>query len=141
MKSSDRSQNADRRILIKLMKPVAALFGCLALFVPVTMLSAATVEYDLTIARQEVNFTGQPVKALTINGRLPGPTLRFTEGDHAVIRVHNQMDEETSIHWHGILLPNAMDGVPFVTQPPIAAGQTFTYEFDLRQSGRAQATL
>jgi CopA family copper-resistance protein len=135
MKSSDRSQNADRRILIKLMKPVAALFGCLALFVPVTMLSAATVEYDLTIARQEVNFTGQPVKALTINGRLPGPTLRFTEGDHAVIRVHNQMDEETSIHWHGILLPNAMDGVPFVTYPPIAPGQTFIYEFDLRQSG------
>ncbi|MFZ3207557.1 MAG: multicopper oxidase domain-containing protein [Geobacteraceae bacterium] len=135
MKTSDRSQNADRRILIKLMKPVAALLGWLALFVPVTMVSAATVEYDLTIARQEVNFTGQPVKALTINGQLPGPTLRFIEGDHAVIRVHNQMDVDTSIHWHGILLPNAMDGVPFVTFPPIAAGQTFTYEFDLRQSG------
>ncbi|MFA7059561.1 MAG: multicopper oxidase domain-containing protein, partial [Pedobacter sp.] len=105
------------------------------LFIPAAELSAATVEYDLTIARQEINFTGQPVQALTINGQLPGPTLRFTEGDHAVIRVHNQMDEETSIHWHGILLPNAMDGVPFVTFPPIAAGQTFTYEFDLRQSG------
>jgi FtsP/CotA-like multicopper oxidase with cupredoxin domain len=98
-------------------------------------LSAATVEYDLTIARQEVNFTGHPVQAMTINGQLPGPTLRFTEGDHAVIRVHNQMDVETSIHWHGILLPNAMDGVPFLTYPPIAPGETFTYEFDLRQSG------
>jgi hypothetical protein len=93
------------------------------------------VEYDLTIAWQEVNFTGHSAKAMTINGQLPGPTLRFTEGDHAVIRVHNLMDVETSIHWHGILLPNGMDGVPFVTFPPIAPGRTFTYEFDLRQSG------
>jgi hypothetical protein len=135
MKTSDRSQKTDRRGLVKLMKPVAAFLGCLVLFVPGAMLSAATVEYDLTIARQEVNFTGRPVKAMTINGRLPGPTLHFTEGDHAVIRVHNQMDVETSIHWHGILLPNAMDGVPFVTYPPIAPGRTFIYDFDLRQSG------
>jgi CopA family copper-resistance protein len=117
------------------MKSVAALLAGLAFFMPVTMSLAATVEYDLTIARQEVNFTGQPARAMTINGQLPGPTLRFTEGDHAVIRVHNQMDVETSIHWHGMLLPNAMDGVPFVTFPPIAPGRTFTYEFDLRQSG------
>jgi hypothetical protein len=116
------------------MKPVAALLGSVALFVPLA-LSAATVEYDLTIARQTVNFTGQPALAMTINSQLPGPTLRFTEGDRAVIRVHNQMDVETSIHWHGILLPNAMDGVPFLTYPPIAPGATFTYEFDLRQSG------
>jgi len=128
-------KNADRPVLVKLMKSVALLLVCIALFVPGAELSAATVEYDLTIARQEVNFTGQPIEAMTINGQLPGPTLRFTEGDHAVIRVHNQMDVETSIHWHGILLPNAMDGVPFVTQPPIAPGQTFIYEFDLRQSG------
>ena len=117
------------------MKPMAVLLGSLALFVPGAVLSAATVAYDLTIARQGVNFTGQPVEAMTINGKLPGPTLRFTEGDHAVIRVHNQMDVETSIHWHGILLPNSMDGVPFVTYPPIASGKTFIYEFDLRQSG------
>jgi len=117
------------------MKPVATLLASLALLVPVPMLLAATVEYDLTVARREVNFTGQSTTAMTINGQLPGPTLRFTEGDHAVIHVHNQMDVETSIHWHGILLPNAMDGVPFVTFPPIAPGQTFTYEFDLRQSG------
>jgi FtsP/CotA-like multicopper oxidase with cupredoxin domain len=102
------------------MKLVAAMLGSMALIMPGAMLSAATMEYDLTIARQEVNFTGQPVNALTINGQMPGPTLRFTEGDHALIRVHNQMDVETSIHWHGILLPNAMDGVPFVTYPPIA---------------------
>lgn len=99
------------------------------------LVSANTVEYDLTIAWQEANFTGQPVQAMTINGQVPGPTLRFTEGDHAVIRVHNQMHTDTSVHWHGILLPNDMDGVPFLTYPPIAPGQTFTYEFDLRQSG------
>ena len=122
-------------LLVKLMKSVAGVLVCIALFMPVAELSAATVEYDLTIARQEMNFTGQTVKAITVNGQLPAPTLRFTEGDHAIIRVHNQLDVETSIHWHGILLPNAMDGVPFVTFPPIAAGQTFTYEFDLRQSG------
>ena len=135
MKITDRSQCLGRPVFEKLIKSVAALLGCLALLVPVSMVWAGTVEYDLTIARQEVNFTGQSAQAMTINGLLPGPTLRFTEGDHAVIRVHNQMDVETSIHWHGILLPNAMDGVPFVTQPPIAPGQTFTYAFDLRQSG------
>ncbi len=113
---------------------IAALLG-LALFLPMTVVSANTVKYDLTIAWQELNFTGQPVQAMTINGQLPGPILRFTEGDHAVIRVHNQMNVETSIHWHGILLPNDMDGVPFLTFPPIASGQTFTYEFELRQSG------
>jgi FtsP/CotA-like multicopper oxidase with cupredoxin domain len=79
---------------------------------PVTMSLAATVEYDLTIARQEVNFTGQSAKAMTINGQLPGPTLRFTEGDHAVIRVHNQMDVETSIHWHGICCPMPWTAYP-----------------------------
>ena len=52
-----------------------------------------------------------------------------------MIRVHNQMEVATSVHWHGILLPNAMDGLPFLTYPPIAPGKTFTYEFDLRQSG------
>jgi len=135
MKILDYSGSADCHVFIRLMKSVAALLAGLALFMPVKMSLAATVEYDLTIARQEVNFTGQSAKAMTINGQLPGPTLRFTEGDHAVIRVHNQMDVETSIHWHGILLPNAMDGVPFVTFPPIAPGRTFSYEFDLRQSG------
>jgi CopA family copper-resistance protein len=111
------------------------LLASVALWVSEPTVRAATVEYDLTIARQEMNFTGHPAQAMTINGQLPGPTLHFTEGDHAVIRVHNHMDVETSIHWHGILLPNAMDGVPFLTFPPIAPGETFTYEFDLRQSG------
>lgn len=116
------------------MKSITIVLVSLALITPGALL-AKTVEYDLTIALQKRDFTGHSVEAMTINGQLPGPILRFTEGDHAVIRVHNRMDVGTSIHWHGILLPNAMDGVPFVTYPPIAPGQTFIYKFDLRQSG------
>jgi FtsP/CotA-like multicopper oxidase with cupredoxin domain len=93
------------------------------------------VEYDLTIARQEVNITGRHVWGMTINGGIPGPTLRFRDGDIARIRVHNKMSVETSIHWHGLLVPPDMDGVPYVSFPPIMAGATFTYEFPIRQSG------
>ena len=99
------------------------------------LLQGATVEYDLTIARQAVNITGKPAEGMTINGVSPGPTLRFREGDLARIRVHNRMDEDTSIHWHGILVPPGMDGVPYLSFPPIRPGETFTYEFPIRQSG------
>jgi CopA family copper-resistance protein len=93
------------------------------------------VEYDLTIARQEVDITGRQAWGMTINGGIPGPTLRFREGDIARIRVRNKMSVETSIHWHGLLVPPDMDGVPCVSFPPIKAGTTFTYEFPIRQSG------
>ena len=94
------------------------------------------VEYDLTIAEQTVSPAGTPVRGFTINGGIPGPTLRFKEGDWARIRVHNQLkDKETSTHWHGLLLPNKEDGVPHVTTPPILPGQTHTFEFQLRHSG------
>jgi FtsP/CotA-like multicopper oxidase with cupredoxin domain len=96
---------------------------------------AATVEYGLTIAQQEVNITGKPARGMTINGGIPGPTLRFKEGDIARIHVHNKMSVETSIHWHGVLVPPDMDGVPYVSFPPIRPGTTFTYEFPIRQSG------
>lgn len=96
---------------------------------------AVTVEYDLTVSYLTVNYSGKDVRAMAVNGSIPGPTLRFTEGDRAVIRVRNDMDVETSVHWHGLLLPNIMDGVPYVTTPPIRPGETFTYEFDLIQSG------
>ena len=96
---------------------------------------AKTVEYNLTIAREEVNISGKSVQAMTINGTIPGPALRFREGDRARIHVKNSMNVETSIHWHGLLVPPGMDGVPFVSFPPIAPGTTFTYEFTLRQSG------
>ncbi len=128
-------QPVKRRMRMMLSKLAAILWCSLALLLPGTNLAAATVAYDLTIALQKMNFTGQPVEAIAINGQLPGPILYFTEGDHAVIRVHNHLSVATSIHWHGILLPNNMDGVPFLTFAPIAPGTTFTYEFDLRQAG------
>lgn len=96
---------------------------------------AETVEYHLTIAKQQLNITGHPAEAMTINGGVPGPVLHFTEGDTALIHVRNDMEVNTSIHWHGILVPPGMDGVPFISFPPIAPGTTFTYEFPIRQSG------
>lgn len=117
------------------MKLVVALWGSLTLLVPGAALWAATVEYDLIIAQQELNFTGHPVKAMTINGQLPGPTLRFTAGDTAVIHVTNSMDVPTSVHWHGLLVPPDMDGVPFISFPSIKPGTTFTYRFPIRQTG------
>ncbi|MBT8207523.1 MAG: multicopper oxidase domain-containing protein, partial [Acidimicrobiia bacterium] len=97
--------------------------------------AARTVEYRLTIEHGNVNFTGRERPAMTINGGIPGPTLRFTDGDLAVIHVENRMKVETSVHWHGLLLPPDMDGVPYLTNPPIEPGQTYTFRFRLRQSG------
>ncbi|MEI7774893.1 MAG: multicopper oxidase domain-containing protein, partial [Verrucomicrobiota bacterium] len=94
------------------------------------------VEYDLEVAEQMLSPAGKPVRVLTINGEFPGPTLRFNEGDVARIRLHNSLaHDETSLHWHGLLLPNDQDGVPHLTTPPVAPGGTFTYEFPVRQSG------
>ena len=70
------------------------------------------VEYDLYIDRTRLAFGGETGTAVTMNGTVPGPLLRFTEGDEAVVRVHNRLDEQTSVHWHGLILPNDMDGVP-----------------------------
>lgn len=92
-------------------------------------------EYTLVIKEEMVNKAGKETKGMTVNGTIPGPTLEFTEGEYAVIYVKNEMDVETSIHWHGLLLPNFMDGVPYLTTPPIKPGTTFKYEFPIRQSG------
>ncbi len=97
--------------------------------------SAATVEYDLHISEQTVSPAGRAVRGFVINGGIPGPTLRFREGDLARIRVHNHLKVETSTHWHGLLLPNEQDGVPHLTTPPILPGQTHTFEFELKHSG------
>ncbi|MBC7652907.1 MAG: multicopper oxidase domain-containing protein [Oligoflexus sp.] len=93
------------------------------------------VVYDLYITDTLVSFTGKTVKAQAINGQIPGPTLRFTEGDTAIIHVHNKMKSETSMHWHGILLPNKYDGVPYLETAPIMPGQTHDFIFPLRQTG------
>ena len=92
-------------------------------------------EYHLSIDKKMVNITGKEVMGMAINNSIPGPTLRFTEGEYAKIHVTNNMDVETSVHWHGLLLPNFYDGVPYLTTPPIKAGETITYEFALKQSG------
>ncbi len=92
-------------------------------------------EFDLVIDTTRVDFDGRAGVATTVNGSLPGPTLRMREGDTVTVRVTNRLRETTSIHWHGILLPFDMDGVPGVSFAGIAPGATFTYRFTLRQSG------
>jgi len=92
-------------------------------------------EFDLTIAETPVNFTGAPRMATTVNGSIPAPTLRWREGDTVTLRVTNRMGVPTSIHWHGMILPYRMDGVPGVSFPGIAPGETFTYRFKVRQAG------
>ena len=90
---------------------------------------------DLFIEPRRLLVGGRPGHALAINGSIPGPVIRMTEGEEALIRVHNRLPEATSIHWHGILLPFTMDGVPGISFPGIPAGTTFTYRFPVRQSG------
>ncbi len=96
---------------------------------------AGIVEYDLNVNYKTLNVTGKDVKAMSLNDSIPGPTLRFREGDVARIRFHNLMDVPTSVHWHGILLPFRQDGVPYVTNPPIEPGETKEFEFTIKQSG------
>ena len=92
-------------------------------------------EFDLMVADTVVNFTGSPRIATTINGSIPAPTLRWREGDTVTIRVTNRLAHNTSIHWHGILLPFEMDGVPGISFNGIPPGETFTYRFKVRQYG------
>lgn len=102
-------------------------------FIPLT---AWCESYRLEIAQRQVTITGKPVEKITVNGTIPGPTLYWREGEEVVVDVVNKLSEPTSIHWHGLLLPGAMDGVPGLNGfPGIAPGETFTYNFKIRQSG------
>lgn len=92
-------------------------------------------EFDLVIAEMPVNFTGKPGFATAINGSVPAPTLKWREGDTVTIRVTNKLRETSSIHWHGIILPYQMDGVPGISFAGIPPGETFTYRFKVEQSG------
>ncbi|MCJ8289664.1 MAG: multicopper oxidase domain-containing protein [Crocinitomicaceae bacterium] len=94
-----------------------------------------TTIYRLTIDYKTVNFTGKNIKAMAINNSIPAPTLEFEEGKYAVIYVTNNMDVESSVHWHGLILPNYQDGVPYLNSPPIKPKQTHRFEFPLKQSG------
>ena len=94
-----------------------------------------TVRYDLYVRDTIVNFTGKEKRAIAVNGQIPMPTLTFTEGDTAEIYVHNELNEETSLHWHGLFLPNKEDGVPNLTQMPIKPHTTHIYRFPIIQHG------
>ena len=100
-----------------------------------SQLPPRTVVYHLYIRDTTVTFGKKPKRAIAVNGMIPMPTLTFTEGDTAEIWVHNELKEVTSVHWHGLFLPNKMDGVPFVTQMPIKPGATYLYKFPIVQHG------
>ncbi|AQX12777.1 MULTISPECIES: multicopper oxidase domain-containing protein [Elizabethkingia] len=94
------------------------------------------VRYDLYVSDSMVNYTGKHAHAYAINGQLPAPTLYFTEGDTAEIHVHNNLKKEnTALHWHGVMLENKEDGIPFLTQKPIKPGETYVYRFKISQNG------
>lgn len=109
--------------------PVWALNGA----TPVNELSGN--EFELFIGETPVNFTGSARTAMTINGSLPGPLLRWREGDTVTLRVRNRLAADTSIHWHGILLPANMDGVPGLSFHGIEPGGMYVYQFKVRQHG------
>jgi len=92
-------------------------------------------EFDLTIGETPMDFTGSPRLGVTVNGSLPAPTLRWREGDTVTVRVTNTLGEDTSIHWHGVLVPANMDGVPGFSFDGIRPGETHTYRFTVRQGG------
>jgi len=94
-----------------------------------------TIRYNLYVKDTLVNFAGKEKRAIAVNGQIPMPTLTFTEGDTAEIYVHNLLKEETSLHWHGLFLPNKEDGVPNLTQMPIKPNTTHIYRFPIIQNG------
>jgi FtsP/CotA-like multicopper oxidase with cupredoxin domain len=92
-------------------------------------------QFDLSIGFQKVNFTGKQRIATTVNQSLPAPVLRWKEGERVTLRVTNTLDHDSSIHWHGMILPSEMDGVPGMSFDGIKPGETFVYEFDVQQNG------
>jgi CopA family copper-resistance protein len=93
--------------------------------------------FDLTYSPVPVNYTGKERYATAINGSVPAPILRWREGDTITINVTNHLAEDTSIHWHGLILPSSQDGVPYISEnfTGIKPGETFTYRFPIKQSG------
>jgi FtsP/CotA-like multicopper oxidase with cupredoxin domain len=111
-------------------------FICLLIVTSQTfILSSKLVKYRFDISKIKVNFTGKKATALAINNQIPAPTIEATVGDTLQVTFDNKMDEETSIHWHGILLPNDQDGVPYLTTPPIKPKSSFTYRFKIKHPG------
>ena len=118
---------------------IKRLITYLAVLLPVLLFSshsyAKVIEYKLNVSEKKVNISGKEANALALNDSIPGPTLKAKVGDVLRVTVTNKLDTDTSIHWHGVLVPNNMDGVPYVNQPPIKSGETFVYEFPIKHSG------
>ena len=102
---------------------------------PPTPMVLSGAAFDLTIGDTPMNFTGRLQPTTSVNGSVPAPTLHWREATVVTLRVHNRLPTSSSIHWHGLLLPFQMDGVPGISFPGIAPGETFTYRFPIRQSG------
>ncbi len=98
-------------------------------------IASGSVSYTVNIQQSDVNFTGKDIPAITLNNSIPGPILEADVGDIFRVKFINHMDVETSIHWHGVLLPNDQDGVPYLTTQPIAPHSEFTYEFPITHHG------
>lgn len=112
------------------------LYFILLFFSSILPIAAKVIQYELTVDERLSSLAGKAVKVLTINGAIPGPTLRFTIGDTARITVVNHLlREQTSIHWHGLLVPYQQDGVPYLTTSPIYPGASHVFEFELKHTG------
>lgn len=96
---------------------------------------AEIVEYNLDVDYKTVNITGKNIRAMSVDDSIPAPTIEATVGDILRVTFNNKMDVETSVHWHGVLLPNDQDGVPYLTTPPIQPGESFTYEYPIIHHG------
>lgn len=120
----------NKKTLYKKLLPLVVL-----LIATSTVFAQKVVRYDLYVTDTLVNFSGKEKRAIAVNGQIPMPTLTFTEGDTAEIHVHNKLKESTSLHWHGLYLPNKEDGVPFLTQMPIKPNTTHIYRFPIIQNG------
>ena len=120
----------NKKNIYKKLLPIA-----LILLATTSLFAQKVVRYDLYVKDTLVNYAGKEKRAIAVNGQIPMPTLTFTEGDTAEIVVHNQLKESTSLHWHGVFLPNKEDGVPWLTQKPIEPGTTYTYRFPIIQHG------
>lgn len=120
----------NQKYLYKNVLPIVVL-----LLLTTNLFAQKVVRYDLYVKDTIVNFTGKEKRAIAVNGQIPMPTLTFTEGDTAEIHVHNQLKEGTSLHWHGVYLPNKVDGVPYLTQMPIEPNTTHIYRFKVIQNG------
>lgn len=131
-------RNPSRRTFVKGLGAASTLAG-LGLWRPLAQAAEgrdlAGQHFELFIGQTPVNITGRPRTALTINNSLPGPLLRWREGDTVTLRVRNRLAQDTSIHWHGIILPANMDGVPGLSFAGIEPSGDYRYQFTLRQSG------